>query len=87
MEHSKRMALIPRSFDWSDLGSWDALEEVMPKDKKGNILSGDSIDLDSQGLCAFSRGNRLIATIGLKDLIIADTPDALWFVIESGPKR
>ena len=77
MEHSKRMALIPAEFDWSDLGSWDALEEVMPKDKKGNILSGDSIDLDSQGLCAFSRGNRLIATIGLKDLIIADTPDAL----------
>ena len=77
MEHSKRIALIPAEFDWSDLGSWDALEEVVPKDKKGNILSRDSIDLDSQGLCAFSRGNRLIATIGLKDLIIADTPDAL----------
>ncbi len=77
MEHSKRIALIPAEFDWSDLGSWDALEEVVPKDKKGNILSGDSIDVDSQGLCAFSRGNRLIATIGLKDLIIADTPDAL----------
>ena len=77
MEHSKRIALIPAEFDWSDLGSWDALEEVVPKNKKGNILSRDSIDLDSQGLCAFSRGNRLIATIGLKDLIIADTPDAL----------
>ena len=77
MEHSKRIALVPAGFDWSDLGSWDALEEVMPKDKKGNILSRDSIDIDSQGLCAFSRGNRLIATIGLKDLIIADTPDAL----------
>ncbi len=77
MEHSKRIALVPAGFDWSDLGSWDALEEVRPKDKKGNILSGDSIDIDSHGLCAFSRGNRLIATIGLKDLIIADTPDAL----------
>lgn len=77
MEHSKRIALVSAGFDWSDLGSWDALEEVRPKDKKGNILSGDSIDIDSHGLCAFSRGPRLIATIGLKDLIIADTPDAL----------
>ena len=77
MEHSKKIALVPADFYWSDLGSWDVLEELLRKDKNGNVLSGNSLDCDSQGLCAFSRGNRLIATIGLKDLIIADTPDAL----------
>lgn len=77
MEYSKRIILIPANFYWTDLGSWDALDEVLPKDKFGNIILADLLDYDSKGICAFSRGNRLIATVGLKDLIIADTPDAL----------
>lgn len=77
MEHSKRIALIPASFYWTDLGSWDALNNVLPKDTKGNIIQADSIDLDSRDIYVFGRGNRLISTIGLKSLIIADTPDAL----------
>ncbi|MCU0652506.1 MAG: mannose-1-phosphate guanylyltransferase/mannose-6-phosphate isomerase [Candidatus Omnitrophica bacterium] len=77
MEHSGKIVLVPAGFDWTDLGSWDALNEVLTKDAKGNIVQADSIDLDSRGICIFSRGNRLISTIGLKDLIIADTPDAL----------
>jgi mannose-1-phosphate guanylyltransferase/mannose-6-phosphate isomerase len=77
MEHSKRIALIPADFYWTDLGSWDALSEIFPKDKKGNIANGDVLNLDSQGVCVFSRGNRLISTIGIKDTVIADTPDAL----------
>ncbi|PIP18817.1 MAG: hypothetical protein COX41_06180, partial [Candidatus Omnitrophica bacterium CG23_combo_of_CG06-09_8_20_14_all_41_10] len=77
MEHAKDIALIPADFYWTDLGSWDALAEIFPKDKKGNILSADTFNLNSEGLCVFSRGNRLISTIGLKDIVIADTPDAL----------
>lgn len=77
MEHSNKIALIPASFYWTDLGSWDALNEIIPKDKNGNIIKADVLDLNSKGICVFSRSNRLISTIGLKDLIIADTPDAL----------
>lgn len=77
LEHSKRIALLPADFCWTDLGSWDALDELLRKDKNGNVINADSIDYDSRGICTFSRSNRLIATIGLKDLIIADTPDAL----------
>src|SRR3989338_4691645 len=77
MERSKRIVLVLADFDWSDLGAWDALEDLLQKDKNGNVLPGNSLDFGSSGLCAFSRGNRLIATIGLKGLIIADTPDAL----------
>lgn len=77
MEHSRRIALLPATFDWTDLGSWDALDEVLPKDAKGNVIQADSYDYMSRGICVFGKGNRFIATIGLKDLIIADTPDAL----------
>src|SRR3990167_4922555 len=77
MEHSKKIALVTADFYWSDLGSWDVLDELQRKDKSGNVLPGNSLDCGSQGICAFSRGDRLIATIGLKNLIIADTPDAL----------
>lgn len=77
MEHSKRIALIPADFYWTDLGSWDALSEIFPKDKKGNIANGDTLNLDSHGVCVFSRGNRLISTIGINNTVIADTPDAL----------
>ena len=77
MEHSGRIGLIPADFYWTDLGSWDALAEIFPKDKKGNIVSSDTLNLGSKGTCVFSRGNRLISTVGLKDIVIADTPDAL----------
>ena len=77
MEYSKKIALIPADFYWTDLGSWDALSEIFPKDSKGNVLQGDIYNLDSRGMCVFSKGNRLISTIGVKDLVIADTADAL----------
>ena len=77
MERSRRIALIPGNFYWTDLGSWDALAEILPKDKKGNIASSDTLNLNSRDVCIFSKANRLISTIGVKDLVIADTPDAL----------
>lgn len=77
MERSDRIALIPADFYWTDLGSWDAVNALLPKNKKGNVIQADCLDLDSCGVSVFSRGNRFISLIGLKDLIIADTPDAL----------
>ncbi|MDD5097712.1 MAG: mannose-1-phosphate guanylyltransferase/mannose-6-phosphate isomerase [Candidatus Omnitrophica bacterium] len=77
MERSRRIALIPADFYWTDLGSWDALAEIFPKDKKGNIANNDILNVDSQGVCVFSRGNRLVSTIGVNNMVIADTPDAL----------
>ena len=77
MERSRRIALIPASFYWTDLGSWDALAEIFPKDKKGNIANSDTLNVDSQGVCVFARGNRLVSTIGVNNMVIADTPDAL----------
>jgi len=77
MERSRRIALIPADFYWTDLGSWDALAEIFPKDKKGNIANSDTLNMDSHGVCVFARGNRLVSTIGVNNMVIADTPDAL----------
>jgi len=57
------------------LGSWAALEEIIEKDKTGNILKGNTIDIGSQNSTIFA-GERLIATIGLKDMVVVDTSDA-----------
>ncbi|MDO9572518.1 MAG: mannose-1-phosphate guanylyltransferase/mannose-6-phosphate isomerase [Candidatus Omnitrophota bacterium] len=77
MERSRRIALIPADFYWTDLGSWDALAEIFPKDNLGNIANSDTLNVDSHGVCVFARGNRLVSTIGVNNMVIADTPDAL----------
>jgi mannose-1-phosphate guanylyltransferase/mannose-6-phosphate isomerase len=77
MEHSKKIALIPASFYWTDLGSWDAMNALLPKDKSGNVIQADCLGVDSRGVSVFSRGGRLISLVGVKDMIIVDTPDAL----------
>ena len=75
MERSGDVLMVPATFQWSDLGSWTALDEILGKDENGNILKGNTIDIESQNSIIFS-GQRLIATIGLKDMVVVDTPDA-----------
>ncbi|MBP1699320.1 MAG: cpsB [Deltaproteobacteria bacterium] len=75
MEHSSKILMVPAKFRWSDLGSWAALDEVIEKDKTGNILRGNTITIGSENSTVFA-GDRLVATIGLKDMVVVDTPDA-----------
>jgi mannose-1-phosphate guanylyltransferase/mannose-6-phosphate isomerase len=75
MERSPEVLMVPATFQWSDLGSWTALDEVIEKDDSGNIIKGNTVDIGSQNSIVFS-GERLVATIGLKDMVVVDTPDA-----------
>jgi mannose-1-phosphate guanylyltransferase/mannose-6-phosphate isomerase-like protein (cupin superfamily) len=75
MERSRDVLMVSATFRWSDLGSWAALDEVIERDKTGNILKGNTIDIGSQNSTIFA-GDRLVATIGLKDMVVVDTPDA-----------
>jgi mannose-1-phosphate guanylyltransferase len=80
MENAKLVAVIPATgLGWSDVGSWDSLFEVLPVDKDGNIATNDkTIAIDTTNSLVFSKdSNRLVATIGVDDLIIVDTGDAL----------
>jgi mannose-1-phosphate guanylyltransferase / mannose-6-phosphate isomerase len=76
LEKTKQAALIPADIDWSDVGAWNALEEVSEKDANGNVLTGNVTPLDCSG-SIIQGEERIIAAVGLKDIVIVDTPDAL----------
>lgn len=76
MEHTEKAALVPLNTTWTDLGSWEAFYDSKAKDMNGNVLEGDVITVDTQG-CYINSRNRLVATIGLKDLAIVETTDAI----------
>lgn len=76
MEKSKKIALVPADCGWLDLGSWQAVEEIMKKDKNGNIFKGKIIQLDCKNTTVWA-GKRTVAALGLKDIVIVDTKDAL----------
>jgi mannose-1-phosphate guanylyltransferase / mannose-6-phosphate isomerase len=75
MEKADNVAVLPVDMGWSDVGTWMALYELLPKDARGNILLGRALDLGSKNTLVFSQ-NRLVATIGLEDAIVVDTADA-----------
>jgi len=75
MERSRNVAVIEATFPWSDMGSWSSIEDVYKADKDGNILQGRVVDIGSTGSYVIG-SDRVVATIGLKDMIIVDTPDA-----------
>lgn len=77
LERSRRLLVIKATnLGWSDLGSWQAWDAVLEKDRNGNAFKADTINLDSQNVTVLG-DSRLIATIGLEDVIIVDTADAL----------
>ncbi|MEO6665982.1 MAG: mannose-1-phosphate guanylyltransferase/mannose-6-phosphate isomerase [Nitrospiria bacterium] len=75
MERTTRAAVIPAELGWSDVGSWAALDDVAEKDERANVISGRVLDLGSERSILYAH-DRLVATIGLRDLIVVDTPDA-----------
>lgn len=76
MERADKVAVVPVSFDWSDIGSWSALAELVAPDERGNRASCDAVLLDSDN-CFIQSDSRMVAAIGLNDLLVVDTPDAL----------
>ncbi len=76
MEKTMRMALLPANCGWTDLGSWEAIAEIAKKDKNGNIFRGKNIDIGSKNTLVWS-DKRLVTTLGLENIIIVDTKDAL----------
>lgn len=76
MEKSAKVMVVPCAIGWSDVGAWDAVYALADKDDNGNALQAPSIAVDTRNTFV-SGGKRLIATIGVDDLCIVDTPDAL----------
>jgi mannose-1-phosphate guanylyltransferase/mannose-6-phosphate isomerase len=76
MEKTASGVVIPLDAGWSDVGSWSSLWEVHPRDKSGNAVSGDVIVKDTKN-SLIRAGSRLVAAVGVRDLIIVETADAV----------
>ena len=76
MEKASGIYLIPGNFGWDDVGSWLAVERVKGIDTAANTLTGNVLTIDTEH-CTIEGKERLIAALGLKNLIIVDTDDAL----------
>ncbi|MDE2834496.1 MAG: mannose-1-phosphate guanylyltransferase [Bacteroidota bacterium] len=76
MERAENVRVVPGSFGWSDIGDWHAVYSLSRKNRHGNVLSGHVIVQDSSR-CLVSGAERLIAVVGLNDIAIIDTEDAL----------
>lgn len=75
LEKSDDVVVIPANFPWSDMGSWSSFGEILKKDGQGNIVKGRVVDIGSENSVIIGC-DRVVATIGLKDFILVDTPDA-----------
>ncbi|NMY75825.1 mannose-1-phosphate guanylyltransferase/mannose-6-phosphate isomerase [Pseudomonas sp. WS 5071] len=76
MERSKKVAVVPCNLGWSDIGSWEAVRELSPADANGNQCNGENVLHDVHN-CYIDSPKRLVGGVGLNNLIIIDTPDAL----------
>jgi len=80
MEHARRVVVLPAAgLGWNDVGSWDSLFDVLPGDVNGNILlDAKAVSIESRNNLVLSDGTaRLVATIGIQDIVVIDTQDVL----------
>lgn len=75
MERAENIFTIPGAFGWDDIGSWLAVGRIKTADEANNVISGNVIAVNTRD-CVIEAGNKLIATVGLRDMVIVDTPDA-----------
>ncbi len=75
-EKTDRAAVVPVTMAWNDVGAWAALHEIGVGDDDANVTSGDVIVLDSKG-CYVRSSGRLVALVGVEDLVVIETPDAV----------
>ncbi|MGD8176730.1 mannose-1-phosphate guanylyltransferase/mannose-6-phosphate isomerase [Marinimicrobium sp. ARAG 43.8] len=76
MEKSRAVVCVPLDAGWSDVGSWQSYWELSDKDERGNSFVGDAIDVGSRETLVFSH-DKLVATVGVNNLLIINTPDAV----------
>jgi mannose-1-phosphate guanylyltransferase/mannose-6-phosphate isomerase len=86
MEHTTRAAVVPLSAQWSDVGSWSALWQVSERDAEGNCFEGDVLAMGTRDTLAHAP-RRLVALLGVRDLVVVDTEDALLVAHRDGVQQ
>ena len=90
MEHCPgsrfKIKMVPLDAGWNDLGSWDAIWNVLPKDIEGNAHQGDVLSIDTSNTLV-QASSRLVSLVGVQDLVIIETPDAILIADKSGCQK
>jgi mannose-1-phosphate guanylyltransferase/mannose-1-phosphate guanylyltransferase/mannose-6-phosphate isomerase len=86
MERHARVAVVPAEMGWSDIGSWEALHDVLGKDEADNVLTGDIVAIDSKGSLIRSDGP-VVAAIGVEDMIVVATERSVLIVPRGQSQR
>lgn len=73
---AKNLGVIPSDIGWNDIGHWGSLHEILSKKDIGNVVVGEHLGIDSKG-CVVNTQDRLIVTIGLKNIVVVDTDDVI----------
>lgn len=73
----EELLVLPADFGWDDVGSWPALARFLPLDPQGNAVRGEHVGLETRGCVIYSAGEKLVATLGISDLVVVETEDAL----------
>lgn len=79
MERTDRAAVVEGTFRWSDIGSWDAILEIADRDRVGNAVRGPVVAIDARG-CVLHAEGRLTTVVGIEDMVVVSTPDAVLVV-------
>ncbi|MHB8171812.1 MAG: mannose-1-phosphate guanylyltransferase [Thermincolia bacterium] len=77
MEKAANIEVLPCEFGWDDVGSWSVLDNMLIKDNHGNAIKGNCVSIDTNNCIIDSDSNRLVATVGVEDLIIVNTKDVV----------
>jgi mannose-1-phosphate guanylyltransferase len=72
-----RVSVVPGDFGWNDVGSWSAIGETRRGDAAGNVAVGESVTIDARGNILYAEGRRVIGAVGVSDLVIVATDDAV----------
>jgi mannose-1-phosphate guanylyltransferase len=80
LEQANRIAVVPAEFGWSDVGDWNNLGELIERDDFGNSVRGDVVQSQTRNSVVWSETGRLVALVGLENIAVVDTEDALLVV-------
>jgi mannose-1-phosphate guanylyltransferase/mannose-6-phosphate isomerase len=86
LEQNRKILVCPLPVSWSDVGSWDNVYEILKKDQNGNVMVGNVIGIETEDSLIIG-GKRLISTIGLKEMLIVETDDAIFIAKKGHSQR
>ena len=87
IERTDKVVALEAVMNWGDIGSWAALSEVLPTDEEGNLIAAEALKLDAKNNIVYGPKGKLLALVGVEDLVVVDTEDALLVCSRSQSQR